>query len=201
MLSVNQLFIYPVKSLGGISVSTAMVTDIGFQYDRNWMLVDENLRFLTQREFPLMALLQTGLSEEGIRVFHKEEKGYYVVIPFTPQSAQIVSVNIFDETCEAVFVSNEVDEWFSEMLSHRCRLVYMPAELKRFVDKDYAKNNEATSFSDGYPFLMIGQASIEDLNKRLLEKLPVNRFRPNIVFEGGAPYEEDDLTHFAINRI
>ena len=68
MLTVSQLFIYPIKSLGGIAVTSATVTDRGFQYDRRWMLVDENNCFLTQRELPQMALLQVALSEDGLQV-------------------------------------------------------------------------------------------------------------------------------------
>src|SRR6478752_4697281 len=103
MLTISQLFIYPVKSLGGFPVDSAVLTDRGFQYDRRWMLVDEN--------------------------------------------------------------------------------------------------NQITSLSDGYPLLIIGQSSLDDLNSRLAEPLPINRFRPNIVFTGGAPFEEDLLEHFIINGI
>ena len=77
----------------------------------------------------------------------------------------------------------------------------MPDSTKRSVDKNYANNNEVTSFSDGYPFLIIGESSLDDLNKRLGDPLPINRFRPNIVFTGGTPYEEDMMMHFTINSV
>jgi hypothetical protein len=98
-------------------------------------------------------------------------------------------------------VSDEADEWFSRMLSFRCRLVYMPDSSHRLVDQQYAHRQEVTSFSDAFPLLLIGQASLDDLNKRLPSPLPMDRFRPNIVFSGGEPYQEDNMPHFQISGI
>jgi uncharacterized protein YcbX len=201
MLTVSELFIYPVKSLGGIPVSSAKVTDRGFEYDRRWMLVDFNNRFLTQRELPTMALLQVNLTANGLKVCHKKNITSQINIPFIPETQEEVTVEIFEESCKAIFVSKIVDEWFSQILAINCRLVYMPGSSKRFVDERYAINHEITNFSDGYPFLIIGQASLDDLNYRLAEALPINRFRPNIVFTGGKPYEEDGMEHFTINKV
>ena len=201
MLSVSHLFIYPVKSLGGISVSSALITDTGLKYDRRWMLVDENMRAITQREVPQMALLQVELISGGLKIFHKQKPGNSIIIPFETECNKRACVHIFDDTCEAVFVNREVDEWFSQMLLNSCRLVYMPFNVKRSVDKNYAHNGEVTSFADAFPFLMINQASLDSLNERLEEALPINRFRPNIVFEGGMPFQEDSMSHFTINKI
>jgi uncharacterized protein YcbX len=201
MLAVSQLFIYPVKSLGGISVSSAMVTENGFQHDRRWMLVDKNLRFLTQREFPSMALLQVEFTNTGLRVYHKEKVNCSIIIPFIPESTECFTVQIFDDTCEAVFANPSADKWFTEMLNIDCRLVFMPDTFQRFVDKKYAFHNETTGFADAFPFMIIGQASLDDLNKKLPEALPINRFRPSIVFTGGEPYEEDLLKSFMIHGI
>jgi uncharacterized protein len=88
MLQISELFIYPIKSLGGISLSTAVITDRGFQYDRRWMLVDSNKEFMTQREFAEMALLQSEIVEEGLKVYHKK-KQTFIVIPFDPQGETI----------------------------------------------------------------------------------------------------------------
>jgi uncharacterized protein len=86
-------------------------------------------------------------------------------------------------------------------LTMPCKLVYMPDESKRRVDVGYALSKEITSFSDAYPVLMVGQASLDDLNSRLEIPVPMNRFRPNIVFTGGDPYQEDTMQHFQINEI
>jgi uncharacterized protein YcbX len=201
MLTVSELFIYPIKSLGGISVASAMITDRGFQYDRRWMLVDENNHFLTQREFAAMALLQVELTSGGLKVYHKKNIHSPIIIPAFTETNEKANVEIFGESCSAQFVSRIADEWFSEMLLLKCRLVYMPDSTKRSVDNRYAFNKEITSWSDAFALLIIGQSSLNDLNSRLAEPLPINRFRPNIVFTGGAPYEEDVMKHFTINGI
>jgi uncharacterized protein YcbX len=201
MLEVSELFIYPIKSLGGISVASAKITDRGFQYDRRWMLVDSDYCFLTQREFPQMALLQVQLSDAGLKVQHKINREQTVHIPMPAEINETTRVQVWSDHCKAEFVSSELDEWFSDMLSLKCRLVYMPDSSKRRVDTRYASHNELTSFSDGYPFLIIGRSSLDDLNSRLSEPLPVNRFRPNIVFTGAEPFHEDVMKHFSINDI
>lgn len=200
MLTVSELFIYPIKSLGGLSVPCASVTDRGFEYDRRWMLVDMNNRFLTQRAVPKMALLQVKLTGEGLKVHHKT-KDDSINIPLTPQTSETALAQIWDDECRVQWVSAAVDCWFSDMLSIQCRLVYMPDTTYRNVDSLYAANNEITSLSDAYPFLIIGQASLDDLNSRMDEALPMNRFRPNIVFTGGAPFQEDTMEQFVINNI
>ncbi len=200
MLQISELFIYPIKSLGGTSLSSAVVTDRGLRYDRRWMLVDAQNEFMTQRSNSKMALLQVDIVEEGLKVFHKKNHSS-IVIPFESQMNEGVMVQVWSDRCRAQVVSKEADEWFSEMLSAHCRLVYMPEGTHRRVDGRYAKNKEITSFSDGYPFLLIGQSSLDDLNNRLTEKLPINRFRPNIVFTGGLPFEEDNWMHFAVRGI
>lgn len=201
MLVVSELFIYPIKSLGGIPVHSAKVTDRGLQYDRRWMLVDANNCFFTQREFPQMALLQLDLSDGGLIVRHKLHKSESVRIPTSVPGAETTIAKIWNDECRVQFVSQALDEWFSDMLSYQCRLVYMPDTSKRRVDDRYAANKEVTSLSDGYPFLIIGQSSLDDLNRRLAEPLPTNRFRPNIVFTGAEPYMEDRMERFSINNI
>lgn len=200
MLTVSGLYIYPVKSLGGFEVARGQVTATGLEHDRRWMLVDANNQFISQREIAAMALLQVSLLQNGLLVTHKQNQST-VVAPFEPQGGPPVTVQVWGDSCKALPVSAEADEWFSDMLSTRCRLVYMPDNSKRRVDTRYAFNKEITSFSDGFPFLLLGQASLDDLNSRLAEPLPFNRFRPNIVFTGGQPYQEDVMEHFIINGI
>lgn len=201
MPEVSELFIYPIKSLGGIPVLSASVTDRGFEFDRRWMLVDSNNCFLSQRECPQMALLQVVLSDAGLIVQHKISKEASANIPVSMESKETVTVKVWSDWCDALFVSHELDEWFSDMLSLHCRLVHMPDSSKRRVDTQYSFNQEITSFSDAYPFLIIGQSSLDDLNARLQQPLPMNRFRPNIVFTGGQPFQEDIMERFSINDI
>lgn len=202
MLSLSQLFIYPIKSLSGIAIQSAKVTDRGLQYDRRFMLIDKNNRFLTQREFPKMALLQTVIEEESLFVFRKDSFENKLVLPLAPEPAnEKIVVRIWNDDCEAQIISNQANDWFSGHLNVDCRLVYMPDATERKVDIKYAMRDDITNFSDGYPILVMGQASLDDLNSRLNEPLPVNRFRPNMVFTGGMPYEEDGMEHFSINGL
>ena len=200
MLDLTGLFIYPIKSLGGIALSSSIVTERGLQYDRRWMLVDEHNQFMTQRQIHKLSLFRLLLSLEGLEVTYKPN-GSKFTIPFHPQTTGDIVVKIWNDTCLGRLVSAGADSWFSEMLSFPCRLVFMPEETRRAVELPYASGNEITSFSDAYPFLLIGQSSLDDLNKKLIEPLPMNRFRPNIVFSGGEAFEEDELEDFVINDI
>jgi len=200
MLRVSQLYIYPIKSLGGIALDKATVTDRGFQHDRRWMLVDYNNQFISQREVHQMALLKPSLTDEGVKVTHFVKQSSYT-IPFDAVKNEFAGVTIWDDTCTGQFVSDEADEWFTLMLEMPCRLVYMPDQTHRITDQRYTSEDSITSFSDAYPFLLIGQSSLDDLNSKLMETLPMNRFRPNIVFTGGEPYEEDMMHTFTIGDI
>jgi Uncharacterized Fe-S protein len=201
MLTITELFIYPIKSLGGISLTEATLTDRGFEYDRRWMLVDGGNRFLSQRELPGMALLQVHLHEQGLFVQHKNKPGVSLLIPFEPTTTETIIVSVWSDRCRAQPVSAEADAWFSAQLNIPCRLVYMPQATRRRVDGRYATNNEITSFSDAFPLLLVGQASLDDLNSRLEQPLPMNRFRPNMVFGGGTPFQEDEMKQFSIRNI
>lgn len=202
MLKVSELYIYPIKSLAGIRLKKATVTARGFEHDRRWLLVDEHNIFITQREHHQMALLQVTIDDDGLRIRHKvSHKSLLIPFNISGAACEQAMVTIWDDTCIAEFVSAEADEWFTEMLGIKCRLVYMPDSTLRVVDQRYAKENSITSFSDAYPFLLIGKASLDNLNSRLAEALPMNRFRPNIVFTGGESFDEDMYGHFTINNI
>jgi uncharacterized protein YcbX len=200
MLHISRLFIYPIKSLGGIEVLTAKVTDRGFEFDRRWMLVDSQNRFLSQREHAQMALLKPSILSEGLKVTHSKS-GSSVIVPFRYNEAAQLAVSVWDDTCMAYTVGADIDAWFSNVLGIDCKLVYMPDDTKRAVDQRYAKPGQVTSFSDAYPFLIIGQSSLDDLNSRLPNELPMDRFRPNIVFTGAEPYYEDVMNRFDIGNI
>ncbi|MEO5893213.1 MAG: MOSC N-terminal beta barrel domain-containing protein [Ferruginibacter sp.] len=201
MHHISQLYIYPVKSLGGFEVSSAPLTLRGLQYDRRFMLVDTNNHFLTQREYPIMSLLQTAIEVNELIIYPKNNPADKIVLPLHPETGVTNKVKVWDDTCDAEYVSDRADNWFSNHLAMQCRLVYMPDRVQRKVDTRYAHKNEITSFADDYPLLMIGQASLDDLNSRLLEALPMDRFRPNIVFTGGRPYDEDVMEHILVNNI
>lgn len=186
--------------MGGIALKNAQVTDRGFAYDRRWMLVDKNNQFISQREVAEMALMDVSIEKDELKVTYRPQNAS-IIIPFEPQTDEFAEMFIWDDTCTGQFVSGEADWWFSKMLGINCRIVYMPDNSHRITDQRYAPENSITSFSDAYPFLIIGQSTLDDLNSRLVEPLPMNRFRPNIVFTGGEPFEEDLMHSFTIGDI
>ncbi|WP_347157211.1 MOSC domain-containing protein [Pontibacter chitinilyticus] len=199
-LYLSDIYIYPIKSLGGIRLQEAEVEPQGLRYDRRWMLVDEQGAFLTQRQHAHMALLQVALLPDGLQVTHKQELLAPLFIPFEDnRTGPTIEVQIWDDVVPAQEVNREdAHAWFSEALGMPARLVHMPLSSRRLVDQRYARQNEVVSFADAYPFMLIGQASLDDLNSRLQEPVPMDRFRPTFVFRGGTPFAEDTWQEFRI---
>jgi uncharacterized protein len=201
MLTVSGLYIYPIKSLGGIAVSSAMVTSRGLQHDRRLVLVNDNNKAITQRDFPAMALLQPALAGNGLSIHHAHQTTAPLFVPAQPAGAQKINVGVWDDECAALVYDAGINTWFSRILGTSCRLVWMPESTQRMVDDRYAGKEEIVSFADAYPLLLIGQSSLDDLNSRLPAPVGMNRFRPNIVFNGGPAFLEDSLAAFTINNI
>jgi len=196
-LQLSEIYIYPIKSLGGVRLAETQLTPRGLACDRRWMLIDEQ-GFLTQREIPQMALLEVSLQADYL-VVHSPSEASPLTIPLTlPSDAPTKPVPIWDDTTTAQMVSEEADEWFSKALDHPCSLVYMPDFSERTKVGKISGKVQPVSFADSYPALLIGQASLNDLNTRLTEPVPMNRFRPNLVFTGGEAYEEDQWHEFSI---
>src|SRR5256885_315479 len=147
MLRISQLFIYPIKSLGGISLTSATVTDRGLEHDRRWMLVNDQNRFISQRELPELALFRVDITNEGLLVQHKLNSSR-ITIPYHAQGTEEINVEIWNDVCRAIPVTDKADQWFSNMVSYSCRLVFMPEHTQRFVDPRFAGSKEITSFSD-----------------------------------------------------
>lgn len=188
---LKDIYIYPIKSLGGIRLQESVLEERGLKFDRRWMLVDKEGMFLTQRTFPEMALLQVEVGDSGLLVYHKNDLGHRILIPFQPQTNHFFSVTIWDDVVIGQIVDQEVSKWFSETLGRECDLVLMPESTERKLSPKYAVNSESVGFADAMPYLLIGQASLDELNTRLEVPVPMDRFRPNLVFAGGIPYEDD----------
>lgn len=200
-MQVSQLYIYPIKSLGGIALQTVEITDRGFKYDRRWMLIDANNRFISQREVAAMALLKVSITSTGLEVIHMSNPANVLKIPLGPYHGVSIPVTVWDASCNATLVSEEANGWFSNKLSIDCRLVYMNDSDKILIDENYNIKNSINSFSDGFPILIASEASLNDLNSRLTEALPMNRFRPNLVVSGAKPFEENEMKEFKIGDI
>ena len=196
---LSQIWIYPIKSLGGIRLKSSVVLDKGLQYDRRWMLVEEEGVFMTQRLNPKLALFKISLDETQRQLTIALDQDHYSLSIEQPDCATI-RAKIWDDEVDVTEVSKECSQWFSEKLNMKCRLVSFPEQNPRPVDPLYKVNGEHVSLADGYPFLIIGEQSLEDLNARLQKPVLMNRFRPNFVFSGGIPYEEDTWKEFRIGE-
>lgn len=197
--TLTDIYVYPIKSLGGIRLNEALIEKRGLQYDRRWMLTDENGQFLTQRKYAQMSLLQVEISENGLQVSHKKQQIQPLFIPFEPSDEKTKLVNIWEDISFAFEENADTNKWFSEALGITCKLVFMPDNAMRQVDQQYARPKDLVSFADAYPFLIIGEESLKDLNLRLTDPIPMDRFRPNLVFSGGAAFDEDTWTEFTID--
>ena len=198
-LRLSELYMYPIKSARGISLSAAHADTRGLEHDRRWMVVDEQGKFLTQRSIPQMALIRVELGPSHLSV--KAEGTNELRLPLRPDSGDSMHVCVWDDSFDAMDAGDDAASWFSKMLSRPCRLVFMPDRTERFVNPKYAPQKSLVSFADAFPFLLISQASLDDLNSRLIEPVPMNRFRPNLVVEGCNAYEEDTWATVTIGSI
>jgi uncharacterized protein YcbX len=200
--TLTGLFIYPVKSLGGISVPAAELTPQGLRYDRRWLIVDERNRFLTQREHAEMALLAVEPAYNGFLLRHRQRPELLpLFIPFEAQPDRTLFVTIWDDMVWAWRGAKEADEWLSEALGQPCKLVYMSDMVRRDVEPDKPELNPAgtlVSFADGYPYLLATEESLAKLNDQLAEPVPMNRFRPNLVVSGAPADAELSWADFSI---
>jgi uncharacterized protein YcbX len=197
---LQDIYVYPIKSLKGIRLTHSILEERGLQYDRRWMLVDNEGSFLSQRKFPSMAMFEVEISDPGLKVFHKSNPGDYIVVPFSSKSGTSIQVKIWEDHVNALNVDHLFDAWFSKFLGISCHLVYMPDTTRRKIKAKYAENEESVSFADGMPYLIIGQESLNDLNQRLKDPVPMDRFRPNLVFSGGEPFLEDKCETLKIGK-
>ncbi|KAF3999781.1 MOSC domain-containing protein [Glaciimonas immobilis] len=198
MPAITKLTFYPIKSCAGIALTEATLTSGGLRHeniqDREWMVVDAAGRFLTQRDYPRMALIVPSLHQDGIRL--TAPGGVTFALPLTSADRTSINVIVWDDVVSAQDCGDGAADWLYGILGVRCRLVHFGAASRRIASKKWTAGREIpTLFSDGYPMLLISQASLDDLNQKLQAQgrnaLPMNRFRPNIVIDGVMAFEED----------
>ena len=199
-MTLSQINVYPVKGLKGIELESARCTDRGIEHDRRWMVVDGAGRFLSQREHPKMATVWTDLEADRLTLSAPDEGS--VDVPLEPPPSPAMKVQVWNSVVDAIPASREADWWLTNYLGFSSRLVYMPDDSERYSNPQYAGEGKRVGFADGYAYLVIGEGSLQDLNTRLAARghpaLPMNRFRPNLVVSGSAPYAEDNWQELRI---
>ncbi|MCG5074763.1 MOSC domain-containing protein [Paraburkholderia tagetis] len=217
MAIVRALFVYPVKSCGAIALDRARLEAKGLQWDRHWMVVDASGRFVSQREIAAMARIVPAFVEHGVRltmtgadmpvvdmpvVDMPVDKPLF--LPFAPRGNEArVRATVWKDTFEALDEGDEAAQWFSQALGVPLRLVRFAQDVTRLASKQWTNDEDVpTQFADGFPLLVTSEASLAELNARLAAKgappVPMSRFRPNIVVDGGDAFDEDFIDTLSI---
>jgi uncharacterized protein len=198
-IRLTALNIYPIKSARGVTLQESEIDDFGLRYDRRWMVVNPSGEFLSQRTHPRLALIVPEIPGNMLRVTAPEMPA--LELPLHPKDTVRSRVVVWGDMCSATWLGEGPAGWFSEFLDCACSLVHMSESVVRPADPVFAPPNTRVSFADGFPFLLISEESLADLNRRMAEPLPMNRFRPNLVVAGGEPYVEDGWSAISIGGI
>lgn len=198
-ISLVGLYIYPIKSIRAVALTKSNLDRWGLQYDRRYMLVDSQGRFISQRQQARMALIQPlpiasgwQLSAPGIDD---------IFLPFELSAGKACRVTVWEDECAAIEASTELSNWFQAFLKVDAKLVYFPDSSQRQVDLEYAKPGTQVSFSDGFPVLLAQTASLDKLNAEMSLPVDMLRFRPNIVVSGADAFAEDQWKYIKIGSI
>jgi uncharacterized protein YcbX len=205
--SIDQLFIYPIKGCRGIAVERATMTATGLEIDgigdREWVVMDENREFLSQRELPAMALIETRLTSTTLRL--RAPGMLQLEVPFASEG-DVLDVTVWNDTVAAVTQGDVADAWFSRYLGQPCRLMRFDPEARRLSNVRYTGATQAPyKFADAFALLIASNASLADLNARLAQRnvapVGIERFRPNIVLAGVEAFEEDYVERITLGTM
>lgn len=194
---LKSIHIYPVKSARGLSLDAVELDRFGPRGDRRWMLVDEAGGFVSQRQHAAMVRLGVTLNAEGIRL-HWGDAALDVA---TPAPGMERDVTVWDDAVRARDAGDEPANWLSARLGAAVRLVHMPEDCRRMVDRQFARGGETVSFADGFPLLLVSDAALDSLNARLSEPVCLDRFRANLVVAGCEAHAEDGWKRLRIGDV
>ena len=198
MPKISTITIYPLKSGAGIILHEAEVTDTGLANDREWMVVDADRTYISQREFSKLALVRPSLKDGALWLSAPRMDD--IAVPNTPGTP--LDCSLFGERCRAFTTSPAVDGWISDYLGVKASIVTRDKEFLRKGGVQYPERDDRpTSFVDNYGILIISQASLDDLNTRLDEPVAMDRFRPNVVIDGIDAYQEEEASDFSSQHV
>ena len=197
-LTLEALYRFPVKSLGGESFAARDVLARGLAYDRHWMLVDEQGGFLSQRQLPRMSLISASVDNAG--TLRLSAPGMPELVLSTCAGGPL-DVTVWGDSVSAETAGPEADDWLNRFLDVSCRLVCFAQDTVRRVDPEFSRATDQVGFADGFPFLLISRASLDDLNRRLGQPVAMLRFRPNLVVAGCEAFAEDGWRRIRIGEL
>ncbi|MBI6940082.1 MOSC domain-containing protein [Pseudomonas putida] len=198
---LSELYRYPVKSGQAQCLQACAVDPLGLSGDRRWLVVEEdNGRFLTQRAWPQLSQLKASVSEAGaLRLETPGQAPVQVAVP--PADEGLRGVTLWRDTLRVPDAGDEAAAWLSQLLGKPVRLVYCPEQRARYLPSGYGLNSDRAAFPDGFPLLLIGQGSLDELNRRIGRPMEMLRFRPNLVVQGAAPFAEDGWKRIRIGGL
>lgn len=195
---VKELYIYPIKSLAGITVNSAQAQEMGFENDRRWMLIDENNKLITQREYPHLSQFYPKIIDDNIEITHQDVTHEFFIHETLEEP---IASNVWEDETKVFEVNKATSKWFSEALGFECKLVKIGNIGDRKHHSSKLETTINVSLADGYPYLLIGSESLNFLNHILKEKISMARFRPNIVISSFIAHEEDSFGNFQIGNV
>jgi uncharacterized protein YcbX len=197
--TLTALFVYPVKSMRGIPYREVRVSATGLEWDRQWMVVDAKGTFLSQRTHPRLARIVPEITKDALVLSAPDAPTLRVPLTLTgPQ----VPVHVWKDSCVGVEQGAAAHEWVSGILGRPVRLVRVAPDMERAASREFAGSTPAPlGFPDGYPMLVCNETSLADLNQRLPEPLPMERFRPNLVVNGLPAWAEDHIDTLTVGPV
>lgn len=197
--TVTSLFIYPVKSARGLALPQVRVGATGFEWDRQWMIVNPRGVFLSQRTHPQLARIVPELGPDALTLRAPDLPP--LLVPYS-RSGEHLAVRVHQDPCEGIDQGPEAADWVTGAVGEPVRLVRVPQDPARRANPKFAGTVPAPmGFADGYPILVCNQASLEQLNTRMPSPIPMNRFRPNIVLDGIPAWSEDRIDTLTLGRL
>lgn len=196
---LGRIFIYPIKSARGIAVSETEVNTSGPVQDRRWMVVDEHGVFLSQRKLPRMVLMEPRF--EGSDLVVTAPGMSPLVVRRWSGEGEWIPVQIWRDHLKLPHPDQDYSDWISSFLGRPCRLVYLPDEVARRIEPPFDDPKWRVSLADGYPLLIVTEASLDLLNAKLPCPIGIERFRPNLVIAGATPHAEDCWTNLQIGSV
>lgn len=195
---VKEIYIYPIKSLAGISCQHAFAEEMGFENDRRWMLIDTDNQLITQREYPVLSQFYPQISDGKITITFQDHGHEFLICEHLEDQ---IYTKVWDDKSFVFEVNKTTSKWFSDHLGFGCKLVKIIKAGDRKHESSRSKETYNVSFADAYPYLLLGTKSLDFLNDKLKEKITIKRFRPNIVINSQNPHEEDDFDTFKIGEV
>ena len=199
LMQLKSIHIYPLKSARGVVLASAQLTARGLEGDRRWMLIDPQGKFITARQLPQLVLIDAQTTAAGLRLQVAGQTAIQVPTP-TRERAKVM-VTIWQSPCPARIADAAANDWISRVIGHPARLVYLDDDCLRGVAPAWSEPGDQVSFADGFPLLLIGSASLDELNRRLPQAVTMARFRPNLVVQTALPFIEDSWRQIALGGV